>query len=91
MLPSSTDEPFHTDEAFTRYDNGTQVYDTSEKARIPAWTDRILYYGKELDLSRYNRAELMASDHRPGKYFLFDPYFFHGIDDTFISLCHSSS
>lgn len=26
-------------------DNGSDEYDTSEKARIPAWTDRILYKG----------------------------------------------
>jgi hypothetical protein len=26
-----------------KYDVGTTVYDTSEKARAPAWTDRILY------------------------------------------------
>lgn len=48
-----------------RYDNGTQTYDSSEKQRIPAWTDRILFAGKGLDLSRYNRAELLSSDHRP--------------------------
>ncbi|KIY47483.1 DNase I-like protein [Fistulina hepatica ATCC 64428] len=48
-----------------RYDLGTQYYDTSEKMRIPAWTDRILYKGNQLDLSVYSRAELMGSDHRP--------------------------
>lgn len=48
-----------------KYDNGTQTYDSSEKQRIPAWTDRILYSGQDLDLVRYGRAELLASDHRP--------------------------
>ncbi|BGP13847.1 Inositol-1,4,5-trisphosphate 5-phosphatase 1 [Rhodosporidiobolus nylandii] len=50
-----------------KYDNGTDTYDTSEKARIPAYTDRILYKGRgaDLDAFRYQRAELMASDHRP--------------------------
>ncbi|KAJ8473729.1 hypothetical protein ONZ45_g16188 [Pleurotus djamor] len=48
-----------------RYDLGTNVYDTSEKARIPAWTDRVLFRGSHLDLSVYSRAELKGSDHRP--------------------------
>ncbi|KAF9651242.1 inositol polyphosphate phosphatase [Thelephora ganbajun] len=47
-----------------RYDVGTDAYDTSEKMRIPAWTDRILYHGS-LDLAVYSRAELKSSDHRP--------------------------
>jgi len=47
-----------------RYDLGTDAYDTSEKMRIPAWTDRILYQGP-LDLAVYNRAELKSSDHKP--------------------------
>jgi len=47
-----------------RYDLGSDTYDTSEKMRIPAWTDRILYQGS-LDLAVYNRAELKSSDHRP--------------------------
>ncbi|KIJ37381.1 hypothetical protein M422DRAFT_211433 [Sphaerobolus stellatus SS14] len=47
-----------------RYDVGTDNYDTSEKMRIPAWTDRILYRGT-LDLAKYSRAELKGSDHRP--------------------------
>ncbi|KAI0040646.1 DNase I-like protein [Auriscalpium vulgare] len=48
-----------------RYDVGTDNYDTSEKMRIPAWTDRVLYRGNLLDLSLYSRAELRGSDHRP--------------------------
>ncbi|CDZ98260.1 Inositol-1,4,5-triphosphate 5-phosphatase (synaptojanin), INP51/INP52/INP53 family [Phaffia rhodozyma] len=48
-----------------KYDNGTDTYDTSEKARIPAWTDRILYRGSRLRQSRYFRAPLKTSDHRP--------------------------
>ncbi|KAJ7682572.1 SacI homology domain-containing protein [Mycena polygramma] len=48
-----------------RYDLGTDNYDTSEKMRIPAWTDRILYQGAFLDLSTYSRVELKGSDHKP--------------------------
>ncbi|KAJ3518071.1 hypothetical protein NLJ89_g77 [Agrocybe chaxingu] len=48
-----------------RYDLGTDVYDTSEKMRIPAWTDRILHRGNALDLAVYSRAELRGSDHKP--------------------------
>ncbi|KAJ4465875.1 inositol polyphosphate phosphatase [Lentinula lateritia] len=48
-----------------RYDLGTDNYDSSEKMRIPAWTDRILYRGLQLDLSAYSRAELKGSDHKP--------------------------
>ncbi|KXN89554.1 Inositol-1,4,5-trisphosphate 5-phosphatase 1 [Leucoagaricus sp. SymC.cos] len=49
-----------------RYDVGTDNYDTSEKMRIPAWTeDRILYRGTALDLSVYSRAEMRGSDHKP--------------------------
>ena len=51
-------------------------FDTSEKARVPAWTDRILWKrrkpqgipldsGKEPSLVFYGRAELKQSDHRP--------------------------
>ncbi|KIM68900.1 hypothetical protein SCLCIDRAFT_104475 [Scleroderma citrinum Foug A] len=47
-----------------KYDVGTDNYDTSEKTRIPAWTDRILFKGK-MDLAVYSRAELKGSDHRP--------------------------
>lgn len=50
-----------------KYDNLSDVYDTSEKQRIPSWTDRVLYKGPGLDLVRYDRAELLMSDHRPGE------------------------
>ncbi|KAJ1558590.1 inositol polyphosphate 5-phosphatase, partial [Nowakowskiella sp. JEL0078] len=29
-----------------KYNNGTNVYDTSEKGRTPSWTDRILFKGR---------------------------------------------
>uniref|UniRef100_A0A8H8CK11 phosphoinositide 5-phosphatase n=1 Tax=Psilocybe cubensis TaxID=181762 RepID=A0A8H8CK11_PSICU len=48
-----------------RYDLGTDNYDTSEKMRIPAWTDRILHRGNAFDLAVYSRAELRGSDHKP--------------------------
>ncbi|KAI8640786.1 Endonuclease/exonuclease/phosphatase [Parasitella parasitica] len=48
-----------------KYDNGTDVYDTSEKQRIPGWTDRILFKGSQLNQLQYSRAELYTSDHRP--------------------------
>jgi len=48
-----------------RYDVGTDDYDTSEKMRIPAWTDRVLYRGTQMDLTKYSRAEMKGSDHRP--------------------------
>ncbi|KAG2156260.1 SacI homology domain-containing protein [Suillus clintonianus] len=47
-----------------KYDLGTDNYDTSEKMRVPAWTDRILFKGR-FDLAVYSRAELKGSDHRP--------------------------
>ena len=31
-----------------KYDAGTHDYDTSEKQRVPSWTDRILYRGAEV-------------------------------------------
>ncbi|KAI0832585.1 DNase I-like protein [Trametes gibbosa] len=47
-----------------KYDLGTDNYDTSEKMRVPAWTDRILFKGNGLDVAVYSRAELRCSDHR---------------------------
>ncbi|KAI5866615.1 SacI homology domain-containing protein [Durotheca rogersii] len=48
-----------------KFDIGTDQYDTSEKARIPAWTDRILRKGTNIKQLSYNRAPLRFSDHRP--------------------------
>ncbi|RPD80946.1 inositol polyphosphate phosphatase [Lentinus tigrinus ALCF2SS1-7] len=48
-----------------KYDLHSDNYDTGEKMRIPAWTDRILFKGNSLDLTVYSRAELKCSDHRP--------------------------
>ena len=48
-----------------KYDNNSNVYDTSEKARTPSWTDRILFKGKHIRQLDYARGEIMMSDHRP--------------------------
>lgn len=49
-----------------KFDPGTKTYDTSEKMRIPAWTDRILSRGGVLKQMRYGCAEnVLFSDHRP--------------------------
>ncbi|KAI5952872.1 INP51 [Candida jiufengensis] len=51
-----------------KFDNGTKIYDTSEKQRIPAWTDRILYLSRKnlMKPIEYNSCEnIVFSDHRP--------------------------
>lgn len=49
-----------------KFDPGTKTYDTSEKMRIPAWTDRILSRGTALRQLSYGCAEnILFSDHRP--------------------------
>ncbi|SCU94614.1 LAME_0F08196g1_1 [Lachancea meyersii CBS 8951] len=49
-----------------KFDPGTKTYDTSEKLRIPAWTDRILSRGESLKQLSYGSAEnIVFSDHRP--------------------------
>lgn len=59
-----------------KYDLFSDDYDTSEKCRAPAWTDRVLWKRRkqvpETDgdwspgrLVHYGRAELKQSDHRP--------------------------
>lgn len=63
-----------------KYDPDSQNYDTSEKCRMPAYTDRVLlrknratHRGESInfehDLNQmikfYNRIELLSSDHRP--------------------------
>lgn len=68
--------PFYSEARITfmptyKFDVGTDNYDSSEKARIPAWTDRILRKGPNLRQLAYNCAPLRFSDHRP-VYALFD-------------------
>ncbi|GAB1601830.1 synaptojanin-1-like isoform X2 [Argonauta hians] len=62
-----------------KYDNFSDDYDTSEKCRVPAWTDRILWrkrkfltktgvddpYYVPVKQLLYSRVELRTSDHRP--------------------------
>lgn len=48
-----------------KYDHGTNNYDTSEKARTPSWTDRIVYKGNNLRPLAYSDSQLIASDHKP--------------------------
>ena len=50
-----------------KYDNGSISYDTSEKQRVPAWTDRVIYRGDFISLIEYSRGEQVMSDHRPVK------------------------
>ncbi|TVY35511.1 Inositol-1,4,5-trisphosphate 5-phosphatase [Lachnellula occidentalis] len=62
--------PYYSESKITfnptyKYDLGVDQYDTSEKARIPAWTDRILRKGTNLRQLAYGTAPLRFSDHRP--------------------------
>uniref|UniRef100_A0A061S2I7 Phosphatidylinositol-bisphosphatase n=1 Tax=Tetraselmis sp. GSL018 TaxID=582737 RepID=A0A061S2I7_9CHLO len=51
-----------------KFDNGSDHYDTSSKARIPSWTDRVLWKSKlpgTVELLHYSSVpELKTSDHR---------------------------
>lgn len=51
-----------------KFDNGTSTYDTSEKQRIPAWTDRILCLSRKKIIKQHLydcSDEIKFSDHRP--------------------------
>ena len=50
-----------------KYDIGTSTYDTSERLRPPAWTDRVLFTQSNptLSLLKYDRADISLSDHKP--------------------------
>ena len=59
-----------------KYDLFSEDYDTSEKCRVPAWTDRVLWRRRQLSKEPapgwsagtckwYGRSELKQSDHRP--------------------------
>ncbi|PWN50981.1 DNase I-like protein [Violaceomyces palustris] len=51
-----------------KYDRGSNEWDSSEKSRIPAWCDRILwrsYSPDRIQNLEYRRWETTISDHRP--------------------------
>lgn len=52
-----------------KYDKGTCDYDTSEKQRVPSWTDRVLYRSKNSDwIKSRNYSSIRSitmSDHKP--------------------------
>lgn len=62
--------PFYNEARITflptyKYDLGTDDYDSSDKARIPAWCDRVLSKGTNIRQINYEAAPLRFSDHRP--------------------------
>lgn len=51
-----------------KYDRRSNEFDSSEKKRIPAWCDRILYRTRDparIEPLHYRRYEANISDHRP--------------------------
>jgi hypothetical protein len=51
-----------------KYDRNSMEYDSSEKRRLPAWCDRVLWRSREpsrVKQLHYRRWEANVSDHRP--------------------------
>lgn len=73
QMASGETFPFFDEQEITfpptyKFDNNTKTYDTSEKQRTPAWTDRILSLCRNNILKRdvYDSdQEILFSDHRP--------------------------
>lgn len=45
IFPGFTEGPLEFPPTY-KFDPGSSIYDTSEKQRVPSWTDRILVRGK---------------------------------------------
>ena len=52
-----------------KFDVGTSRYDTSEKQRVPSWTDRVLVHAatpRSWTIDEYDcQADVNLSDHKP--------------------------
>lgn len=49
-----------------KFDKGSDSYDTSEKQRVPSWTDRIMFKSTQLSQLCYHCVpDIRFSDHRP--------------------------
>lgn len=69
ILSRFKEGPLNFDPTY-KYDDHSDIYDTSKKQRIPAWCDRVLYEkvdkaDRSIELTEYNRRENFFSDHRP--------------------------
>ncbi|XP_075704876.1 phosphatidylinositol polyphosphate 5-phosphatase type IV-like isoform X2 [Rhinoderma darwinii] len=70
-----------------KFDIGTDTYDTSEKQRIPSYTDRVLFksqYEGDVRVLRYDSCPVLkTSDHRP-VFGIFEVKLRPGSDDIFL-------
>eukprot|EP01134_Creolimax_fragrantissima_P001320 CFRG1320T1 len=48
-----------------KFDLGTNIYDSSDKKRVPSWTDRIFIKGRNASIIEYDSVSLSLSDHHP--------------------------
>jgi hypothetical protein len=68
-LTSTSAQSLHFQPCSLRYDVGTSVFDTSPKARLPAYTDRVLFLsadGDGIKATEYTSfPSIKVSDHKP--------------------------